>query len=254
MKHVELKNLQPKWLDKRTILLAITGSHAYGTNTEDSDIDYKGVCIPPIDYYLGLDSFNEYNNSGGKNFKNTKDDVDINIIHINKFVKDAMKGTPNNIEILFLREQDYVRLTEIGELLIKNRHLFLSKQVYNRFSGYAKSQAYKMKENAGRKDLIEKYGYDTKYAMHSVRLLKSSLEILSEGHLTVYNKDSLLLDIRKGKLSFDEVVEIIEDYNHKLEEAYKTTELPNRPDYNAINELLVDINYRTLGNQSLIGE
>ena len=33
MKHVELKNLQPKWLDKRTILLAITGSHAYGTNT-----------------------------------------------------------------------------------------------------------------------------------------------------------------------------------------------------------------------------
>lgn len=76
-----LSNSNLHWLEDSTIILAPTGSYAYGTNTEESDRDYKGVCIPPIDYYLGLESFNEYNNSGGKNFKNTKDDIDINITY-----------------------------------------------------------------------------------------------------------------------------------------------------------------------------
>ena len=83
------------WLQQRTILLTITGSHAYGTNVETSDMDYKGVCIPPDEYYFGLKTFNDYNTTGGKNFKNTKDDIDISIMHINKFVSDAMQGVPN---------------------------------------------------------------------------------------------------------------------------------------------------------------
>ncbi|GAA0339248.1 hypothetical protein GCM10008967_31950 [Bacillus carboniphilus] len=97
MTKINLGQSNIDWLEDRTIILAPTGSYAYGTNTETSDKDYKGVCIPPIDFYLGLNAFNEYNTTGGKNFKNTKDDIDINIIHINKFVKDAMHGVPNNI-------------------------------------------------------------------------------------------------------------------------------------------------------------
>ena len=68
-----------EWLDERTILMAPTGSFAYGTNVESSDRDYKGICIPPIDCYLGLSSFKGYDNTGGNNFRNTKDDVDVTI-------------------------------------------------------------------------------------------------------------------------------------------------------------------------------
>lgn len=57
-----------EWLEHRTILLTKYGSHCYGTNTPTSDLDYKGVCIPPPEYYLGLKSINEYNTAGGKNF------------------------------------------------------------------------------------------------------------------------------------------------------------------------------------------
>ncbi|USK36431.1 nucleotidyltransferase domain-containing protein (plasmid) [Bacillus sp. F19] len=106
MTELNLDQSNLKWLEDRTIILSPTGSYAYGTNTETSDKDYKGVCIPPIEYYLGLDAFNEYNTTGGKNFRNTKDDIDVSIIHINKFVKDAMQGVPNNIEILFVRPED----------------------------------------------------------------------------------------------------------------------------------------------------
>lgn len=241
----------PAWLEDRTIILAPTGSYAYGTNTEDSDKDYKGVCIPTIDYYLGLNAFNEYNSSGGKNFRNTKDDVDVNIIHINKFVKDAMQGVPNNIEILFIREQDYIKVLPEGQTLIDNRHLFLSKAIKHKFGGYAYSQIQKLKvknsNGTGRQDLIEKHGFDVKFAMHSVRLLTSAIEILETGDFSTYRGNrELLLDVRNGKYSFNEVLDMIEYYDNVLTDAYEKSVLPKTPDYNKINKMLIDINLRAI--------
>jgi len=42
------------WLRDRTILLGLHGSHAYGTNIATSDIDVKGVAVPPKEYFLGF--------------------------------------------------------------------------------------------------------------------------------------------------------------------------------------------------------
>ncbi|RXZ77991.1 hypothetical protein EBB07_28440 [Paenibacillaceae bacterium] len=237
----------PGWLEERTIILAPTGSYAYGTNTKDSDRDYKGVCIPPVEYYLGLNSFNEYNSSGGKNFRNTKDDTDVNIIHINKFVKDAMSGVPNNIEILFLRPQDYMKLTFIGHQLINNRHLFLSKAIKHKFGGYAHSQIQKIKvknsNGTGRQDLIEKHGYDTKFFSHAVRLLTSAIEILETGTFCTYRGNrELLLNCRDGKFTFDEALKMIEEYDNHLKTAYEKSDLPKTPDYEKVNKMLIDIN------------
>ncbi|PAE16339.1 hypothetical protein CHH91_09520 [Virgibacillus sp. 7505] len=232
--------------------MAPTGSYAYGTNTEDSDKDYKGICIPPVYYFLGLESFNEYNSSGGKNFKNTKDDVDINIIHITKFVKDAMIGVPNNIEILFLNKDQYLKITEPGQQLIDNRHLFLSKAIQKKFGGYANSQIQKLKQRnvsrSGRQDLIDLYGYDTKFFMHSVRLLTSAIEILETGDFSTFRPNrSFLLDCRKGAYTFSEAVELIELLDNDLKRAAEHSTLPEKPDYHAINQLLIRINSAAIG-------
>lgn len=251
MNNPDLNKSNLTWLEDRTIILAPTGSHAYGTNTAESDRDYKGVCIPPIDYYLGLESFNEYNTSGGKNFKNTKDDVDVSIMHINKFVQDAMQGVPNNIEILFVRPGDYLKVTDLGQVLIDNRHLFLSKQIKNKFGGYARSQLMKLKNKksngTGRQDLIDKYQFDTKFAMHSVRLLTSAIEILESEDFSTYRSNrQLLLDIRNGKYTFDEVIEMIKHYDNELKQVLEVSGLPDKPDYKTINKMLIDINKNTL--------
>jgi uncharacterized protein len=235
------------WLEERTIILSPTGSYAYGTNTETSDHDYKGVCIPPIEYYLGLEAFNEYNSSGGKNFKNTKDDVDVNIIHINKFVKDAMAGVPNNIEILFVRPEDYLKVTPLGQRLIDNRHLFLSKLIQKRFGGYAYSQIQKLKNKVsngtGRQDLINAFGYDTKFFMHSVRLLTSAIEILDTCDYSTYRGNrELLLECRNGRYTFTEALQMIEELDEQLKVAVTKSALPSTPDYKKINQLLMDIN------------
>lgn len=247
MEKLNLEQSNLDWLDERTILLSPTGSYAYGTNTETSDKDYKGVCIPPVEYYLGLESFNEYNNTGGKNFKNTKDDIDVSIIHINKFVKDAMLGVPNNIEILFVRQEDYLKVTPLGQMLIDNRHLFLSKQLKNKFGGFASSQIHKLKvkqsNGTGRQELIEKFGYDTKFFMNGIRLFTSGIEILETGDFSTFRPNrELLMSCRNGDYTFDEAIEMIEHYDNKLKEAYEKSELPSKPDYKKINSLLMEIN------------
>lgn len=254
MTKLNLQDTNLTWLEERTIILAPTGSYAYGTNTDESDKDYKGVCIPPVEYYLGLDAFNEYNNSGGKNFKNTKDDVDVNIIHVNKFVKDAMQGVPNNIEILFVRPEDYIKVTELGQVLIDNRHLFLSKQIQKKFGGYAYSQIQKLRakksNGTGRQDLIQKYDYDTKFAMHSVRLLTSAIEILETGDYSTFrtNRDELLA-IRNGKYTLDEMLELVEQLDSDLKKTVEVSVLPKTPDYHKINKMLIDLNTKGLNLQ-----
>lgn len=240
MPELGLDKLNLKWLEERTILLAPTGSHAYGTATETSDHDYKGVCIPPVDYYLGLEAFNEYNNTGGKNFKNTKDDVDVNIIHINKFVKDAMLGVPNNIEILFVEPEQFIKLTGLGEILLDNRKLFLSKQIKNKFGGYAYSQMQKMK---ARQDLVDKFGYDTKFFMHSIRLLTSAIDILLDADFSTLRPNrAMLLDCRNGAYTFEEALELVDYYDKLLQISFEKSKLPAHPDYKAINKMLIEIN------------
>lgn len=236
----------PEWLTDRVILLGKSGSRAYGTDTENSDKDYKGICIPPLSYHLGLDTFNEYNNTGGKNYKNTKDDIDVTISHLSKFVKDAMKGVPNNIEILFLRDED-IHVTPLGKVLIENRHFFLSKQIYRKFGGYAYSQMKRLENKKGDSTLIEQFGYDTKDYMHCVRLLTSAIEILETGDFSTYRPNrSFLMACRKGEHTFEEAMANIEKYDAQLKKAYEESTLPKTPDYEKVNDLLIQINMEGL--------
>ncbi len=240
------------WLKNRTILLTITGSYAYGTNTPESDIDYKGVCIPPEEYYFGLKTFNDYNTTGGKNWKNTKDDVDISIMHINKFVSDAMQGVPNNIEILFVKPEHILSINEFGKELISHRHDFLSKALKHKFGGYAHSQLMKLiaknSNGTGRQDLIKKFGYDTKFYSHAVRLLTSAIEILKTGDFSTYrtNKEELLA-CRNGRDTLEQAITYIQDLDKELNELYETSNvIPYKPDYNKINMWLIDLNKRAM--------
>jgi len=240
-----------EWLNTRTILLTITGSIAYGTNTDLSDTDYRGVCIPPEEYLLGLKTFNEYNTTGGKTFKNTKDDIDIAIAHINKFVVDAMAGVPNNIEILFTKPEHIIIKDQFGDELISHRHDFLTKTLKHKFGGYAHAQLKalitKGSNGTGRQDLINKYGYDTKFAMHSIRLLTSAIQILQTGDFSTFRTNRTeLLSIRNGKFTLEQIIIIINELDVELNEIYETSTIPHKPDYNKINKWLIELNRRAL--------
>jgi predicted nucleotidyltransferase len=82
-----------------------------------------------------------------------------------------------------------------------------------------------------------------KHAMHLIRLFLMGIEILEgKGVNTYREKDrQLLLDIRDGKYTYEQIFEMVDDYEKKFKYAGDNTALPEKPDYNKVEELVMDI-------------
>lgn len=134
-------------VEANTILLTVTGSRAYGTNLPTSDYDYKGVAVPPIEYFVGFaNKFEQQQQLVSNGFEHDKTVYDIR-----KFFSLATACNPNIIEMLWL--DDYKKLTVVGRKLVENRTIFLSKRAKHTFSGYAHAQLKRI--NSHRKWLLD---------------------------------------------------------------------------------------------------
>lgn len=128
--------------DLRIILETVSGSNAYGTNTPDSDLDIRGIAIPPLKYYLGF--VNRFKQKD--KWDNYKDKV---IYDLQKFFKLAANCNPNILELLYVDEGDIIKIDALGRKLRENRELFLSKKCRYSYAGYAYSQYKRMKTHRG---------------------------------------------------------------------------------------------------------
>lgn len=117
-------------LGNRLILLGFGGSYAYGTNNESSDIDIRGITLNQRSDLLGMTQFDQYIDEA----------TDSVIYSFNKIVKLLLDCNPNTCEILGLKREHYLYLSPIGEELLKNKQLFLSKRAAYSFGGYASAQ------------------------------------------------------------------------------------------------------------------
>ena len=117
-------------LGARIILLGLGGSYAYGTNNEQSDIDFRGITLPLQSDLLGLTTFEQYEDRH----------TDTVIYSFNKMVKLLLDCNPNTCEILGLDEEQYLIKTALGQELIDHSDLFLSKRAAKSFGGYASAQ------------------------------------------------------------------------------------------------------------------
>ena len=126
-----------KYLGSNLLLLCLSGSHSYGTNVETSDVDIRGVTLEPIDCLLGFDDFEQFEDK----------ETDTVIYSLSKFMSLAYSCNPTIIELLFLEEEQYLYVSPLGQLLIDNRDMFLSKRAIYTFGGYANAQLNRL-ENA----------------------------------------------------------------------------------------------------------
>lgn len=120
-----------KWLPNSTIYVTRHGSHAYGTNIATSDLDLRGVCIAPKEYYLGF--LNTFENAVQTN-------PDLTVFELRKFVKLATDCNPNVIELLFTDPSDHLLVKPLMEFLLNERDVFVTRKAKHTFSGYAVSQ------------------------------------------------------------------------------------------------------------------
>jgi predicted nucleotidyltransferase len=142
---------------KRTIFLALSGSRAYGFSNPDSDYDYRGIVIPPLDTYVGIkDKFEQaVSKELWKQFTKpissqdlVSEGADMQVYELSKFVRLAAQCNPSIIEILFTDPSFYVEPPHpVMDRLLDNKDLFLSKQAKARFCGYALSQLNRIKRH-----------------------------------------------------------------------------------------------------------
>lgn len=101
---------------------------------------------------------------------------------------------------------------------------------------------WKKNRNKERSELEEKYGYDTKHAMHLFRLMRMGVEALRYGEIIVKRPDAAeLLGIRQGKLKYEDIVEYAEYMDNEIRKVwYKKTELPKKPDIKLAAKLLME--------------
>lgn len=103
-------------------------------------------------------------------------------------------------------------------------------------------QGWLAKRNPARAELEAKFGYDTKHAMHLVRLLRMCREILETGKVTVKRQDrEELLAIRAGAWSYERLVEWAAREDDAIEALYATSPLPVTPDVSALDALCIDL-------------
>lgn len=338
------------WLGARTIFLTRHGSHAYGTSTPTSDLDLKGVAIPPREFYLGFSS----------RFEQAEiKEPDAVIYELRKFFNLAADCNPSVIEVLFTEPEDHLGVTTAGERLLAAREKFLSRKARHTFSGFAMAQLRRLQQhhrwireplaappsraelglpeeepatrdvvntvlgelereirgweidlgslereaqellrariaealaarigaerdpftaatrslslgaelterlalerehraklraweqfqqwkrtrNPQRAELESRFGYDVKFGMHVVRLLRMAREVLADGVVRVRRPDrDELLAIRRGAWSFDRLVSWATEADAALDGVMKGSALPHAPDRAALDALCV---------------
>lgn len=127
-------------LGSSIILLGYGGSHAYGTNNENSDIDIRGIATN-----------SKRNILTSRDFEQVVDvKTDTTVYSLEKMIQLLCACNPNTIEILGLKPEHYIYLTDAGKLLFDNRNLFLSKRAIHSFGGYANAQLRRLESKSAR--------------------------------------------------------------------------------------------------------
>jgi predicted nucleotidyltransferase len=144
-------------LKQQTVLLVVAGSRAYGVHLPTSDVDVKGVCVPPRRYVLGcLSRFEQADKpSHMRVFHDTLTDEERGAVRasklegvvfdVRKFMALATEGNPNILDVLFCRDEEVRLATPAGRRLRAERELFVSAKARHRFTGYAASQLRRIK-------------------------------------------------------------------------------------------------------------
>lgn len=201
-----------KPMQEDIILLGLGGSHAYGTNIETSDIDLRGVALNSRKHILL-----------GTDFENVVNvNTDTTIYSTNKFIDLVTNCNPNTIELLGLRKEDYLKISPLGECLLDNKKLFLSKKCVNSFGGYANQQLYRLQQ----KTLCAMS--DEEYNAHIARVLNNMKDHLNSKYgitdpIVELDNGELILTMEVNKLPLEHVTNVLSEINNTYREYTKVS-------------------------------
>ena len=139
-------------LRAHTHLLTIAGSRAYGLHTARSDVDVKGVAVPPAAWLHGFRRrFQQVDDAGGvavfiedlteeERRVVAASKLEGSVYGLAKFMRLASDANPHMLDALFCRDEEVRVCTDVGASLRQARRAFLSRRCRDSFGGYAAAQ------------------------------------------------------------------------------------------------------------------
>jgi hypothetical protein len=196
------------------IYRCIIGSQAYGLAGDESDIDRRGIYLPPADLHWSLYG-----------------------------VPEQLESHPTQEAYWELQMVEYK--TALAEELLAMRASFLSRLVYQTYNGYVMSQFKKMQTDIRNQGRVK-----WKHVMHLVRLLLSGTTILREGYVPVRVDEhrERLLSIKRGEVSWEETGAWRLELHAQFAKAFEVTKLPERPDYQKADDFLIKARHAALSD------
>ena len=212
-------------LFQRVIYRCVVGSRAFGLDDEESDTDYRGIFLPTADSHWSL---------YGVPDQLECDETQEHYWELQRFLVLALKANPNVLECLYTPLIEHI--TPLAQELLAMRSAFLSRMVYQTYNGYVMSQFKKMQA-----DLRSDGAVKWKHVMHLIRLLISGISVLRDGFVPVRVEEhrEQLLAVKHGQLAWEETERWRLSLHAEFDGALAQSKLPERPDYERANALLI---------------
>lgn len=170
-------------------------------------------------------------------------------LHILKSIESMMMACQReyglkNSEVNFEMADENILITVAAKKLPLKNFLAMNSGLTTLLNNYAK-----LNHRNRKKDDAHLY----KHAMHLIRLYLTGIDIL-EGHgvITYREKDlPLLKRIRAGEIPFEEIFKMADEYEEKIQLAYKNSRLPDVPDSEKLDKLLLETYYEFLPRRKI---
>ncbi|MFD6400778.1 DNA polymerase beta superfamily protein [Nocardia sp. NPDC060249] len=252
---------------RNTVLLGQVGSGLHGVTTGDDDRDEMGVCIEPPTAAVpvttqGQALFEQYiYRTQPEGVRSGAGDLDLLVYSLRKWSALAAQGNPTVLLLAFIPEQELVIQSDVGRDIQAHPERWLSREVAKRFSGYLVSQrdqllGVKAKKHTNRPELVDVFGFDTKFAYHMVRLGWQGVELLTTGRVTLPMpplQRAWLQELRRGEHTKEEALDLAADLLDQLNRLGESADLPPQPDRAEIGRWLTHTYVSWWEQHGLIG-
>src|SRR5208283_3759256 len=241
------------WPDS-VIHVFMGGSAMHGaTGNKPADLDILGVYIQPVELVLGIsqksdegkwfDPDTQIWKPSGDNARTAAGEADLNLYSLRKWAGMAATGNTTALEFLFIENS-----APKPDIWVKhvepNRDAFISSRAGFHFLRFSESMLKRIKgegqgKHGQRPELEHEHGYDTKAAMHLIRVLCEGIELMKYGRITLPRPEVVTLKgIRAGDFSLEGVEKMYADLTAELTAAQAASKLPPEVDRARISRVI----------------
>jgi len=230
------------------IHLFVGGSELHGAKVGSTDdLDLYGVFIELPEEALGLQPRPHFIwSTATDDRRNGPDDVDLTLYSLRRWANLAAKGNATALHFLFAAAT--ATSAPAWNRIQAASSLFLGKHSATQFLGFAENQRKRIVGEAGRgkKGRRPEYeclhGYDSKAAMHCLRLYFECIELMREGQITLPRPErDVLIQVRQGHFTMDQFNQMADDLRREAEQATLDSPLPDAVDPEAISSLIAQV-------------